>query len=606
MFARDTLSAPKTIRGLIDAVARCKPQATALVGLDGSSLTYAALLDRIDRAGAALRAQRVGPDDRVAVIMPEGLEAAATLLAIASNAIACPFNPAYKAAEFASLLASFDVRTLVLDPSRIPVSGFVQHDRRLRLIDVATLSGLEQFDGFDASRDSIERERGEVAILLHTSGTTSRPKLVPLDHEQLYAAATNVAASLDLRADDRCLNVMPLFHVHGIVGALLSSLAAGASIVCSEGFVSRTFVRSLRISASTWYTAVPTMHQAIVTCAGADEPMPRLRFVRSSSAALAPSTARDLERIFAAPVIEAYGMTEAAHQMCSNPLPPGERRFGTVGLPTGIAVTVLDERGEERPCGEIGEIAVRGRSIMRGYVDDADANTVAFVRGWFRTGDLGRADSDGYLTLVGRVKEIINRGGESISPREIDEALLEHPAVMQAVSFALPDERLGEEIGAVVVLAPGLPVAEAELQRFVGERLADFKIPRRIVFRETLPLGPTGKVVRLELAALLELERPLSATASQRNAVWAPDSCYEIPLRAIWCEVLGIDTIERDVDFFVVGGDSLQASRVLARIRRDLRRELAITAFFASPTIATMALAIEGALETDATAERSA
>ena len=282
--------------------------------------------------------------------------------------------------------------------------------------------------------------RPDAALLLFTSGTTGSPKLVPLTERNLLTSAANVAETLRLEPTDRCLNVMPLFHIHGLVAAFFGSLVAGGSVVCTEGF-RRGRSRMDRGVRPTWYTAVPTIHQAMLYVARSSAAeglvLPTtFRFVRSSSAALPVGVLAGLEAAFDVPVIEAYGMTEAADQMTSNPLPDQVRKPGTVGKAAGPEVAVLDDTGQVLPAGATGEVAIKGASVMSGYVDNPAANQASFVDGWFRTVDQGRFDADGYLTITGRLKELINRGGEKVAPRKIHIALLEHVDVVEAAAFA--------------------------------------------------------------------------------------------------------------------------------------------------------------------------
>jgi acyl-CoA synthetase (AMP-forming)/AMP-acid ligase II len=347
-----------------------------------------------------------------------------------------------------------------------------------------------------------------VALVLHTSGTTSRPKIVPLTHDNLTASARNIGRTLALRSTDRCLVIMPLFHIHGLIGALLSSMAAGASVYCPPGFNALKFFGWLDDSAATWYTAVPTMHQTILARAERNRDVierRRLRFIRSSSASLPPQVMQALEMAFGCPVLESYGMTEASHQMASNPLPPAARKPGTVGRSAGPEVAIQGAGGETLPAGQAGEIVIRGENVTAGYANNPAANAEAFRNGWFRTGDLGFLDAEGYLTISGRLKEIINRGGEKITPREIDEVLMDHPSVAQALAFAMPHDMLGEEVAAAVVLREGQEASERELRDFVARHLADFKVPRRIVLLQEIPKGPTGKLQRIGLARRLGL-----------------------------------------------------------------------------------------------------
>ncbi|MFQ5675866.1 MAG: acyl--CoA ligase, partial [bacterium] len=351
-------------------------------------------------------------------------------------------------------------------------------------------------------------EPQDTALVLHTSGTTSRPKIVPLSQQNICASAANIAKSLALTPEDRCLNIMPLFHIHGLMAAVLSSLFTGASVFCTPGFNALKFFAWMKEANPTWYTAVPTMHQAILDRARRNRQViqaARLRFVRSSSASLAPQVMEALEKTFKAPVIEAYGMTEAAHQMASNPLPPAKRKPGTVGIAAGPEVAVMDEKGNLLSNGEIGEVVIRGGNVTGGYRNNPDANASAFTDGWFRTGDQGTLDEDGYLRLTGRLKEIINRGGEKISPREVDEVLLGHPEVKQAVTFAMPHPKLGEEVAAALILKESSATTEKEIREFASQHLADFKVPRKVIFLDEIPKGPTGKLQRIGLAEKLGL-----------------------------------------------------------------------------------------------------
>ena len=468
----------------------------ALAAPGRAPLDHAGLVAQVEDGVRALRRLGVRPGDRVAMVLGNGPETAAAFLAVASAASAAPLNPAYRAEELDFYLGDLRARAVLTDRG-----GPVVDVARARGIPVVEVAPGERAGSFTLSGDDGGGEAGapagadDVALVLHTSGTTARPKQVPLTHRNLCASARAVAATLALAPHDRGLHLMPLFHIHGLVAGLLAPLAAGGSLFVPPGFNALRFFAWLEESSASWYTAVPTMHQAILARADRNQDIlsrARLRFVRSSSASLAPSVMQALELTFSAPVIEAYGMTEAAHQMTSNPLPPAARVPGSVGLPAGPEVTILD-----------GEVCVRGPSIMKGYDGDPAATAAAFSGDWFRTGDLGEFDGEGYLRLTGRKKEMINRGGEKIAPREVDEALLAHPAVAQAVTFALPDPRYGEEVAAAVVLRA--EASESELKGHVRARLADFKVPRRIVFVDAIPTGPTGKPVRIGLARILGL-----------------------------------------------------------------------------------------------------
>jgi acyl-CoA synthetase (AMP-forming)/AMP-acid ligase II len=475
-----------------------------------AALDHANLVRQVEDGMRALRRLGVRRGDRVAMVLGNGPETAAAFLSVACAATAAPLNPAYRAEELDFYLGDLRARAVLVDADG-PVRE-VARARGIPVIDVRAAgpaAGRFALAGDDGGGDpGPPPAADQVALVLHTSGTTSRPKQVPLTHQNLCASARAVAAALALGPGDRALHLMPLFHIHGLVAGLLAPLAAGGSLFVPPGFNALRFFAWLDEARATWYTAVPTMHQAVLARAERNRELvarARLRLVRSSSASLAPSVMAALESAFAAPVIEAYGMTEAAHQMTSNPLPPAPRKPGSVGLPAGPEVAILDASGAPVPAGQEGEVGVRGPSVMKGYDGDPAATAAAFVRGWFRTGDQGLFDGDGYLHLTGRLKEMINRGGEKIAPREVDEVLLAHPAVAQAVTFALPHERLGEEVAAAVVLRADAAASEGELRELVRARLADFKVPRRIVFVDAIPTGPTGKLMRIGLARRLGL-----------------------------------------------------------------------------------------------------
>ena len=489
--------------------------APVIVAPGREALTYAGLRAEIGRLAARLRAAGVSRGDRVAIVLPNGPEMAVAFLAVASCATAVPLNPGYREQEFRFFLEDVGTKALITLPGEAPEVHAAAPVGTLRLALDGEAGGLRlrlEGQGDEAGSrgdEPPEPARPEdVALVLHTSGTTSRPKIVPLTQRNLATSAGNIVESLRLTAEDRCLNVMPLFHIHGLVAAVLASLAAGGAVACTPGFDGFRFFGWLDELRPTWYTAVPTMHQLILSRAGrhADviERNP-LRFLRSSSAPLPPAVMEGLERAFGVPLIEAYGMTEAAHQMACSPLPPGERKPGSVGTGTGVDVAIMDEGGALLGPGERGEVVIRGASVTAGYERNPEANASAFTGGWFRTGDQGYRDGDGYLFLTGRLKEIINRGGEKVSPREIDEVLLEHPAIAQAVAFATPHEMLGEEVAAAIVLAEGATLTEQEVRRYVAQRLADFKVPRTIVILDEIPTGPTGKLQRIGLAERLGL-----------------------------------------------------------------------------------------------------
>lgn len=502
-------------RTIVDLLAPHDDASDAIGSPGRDVLTFAGLREQIEQTVAQLNRFGLGREDGIAIVLPNGAEMATAYLGIAAAATAAPLNPGYRIDEFDFYLSDLEARAVVVQqgvdsPVRTaaarlgvplielePISDGPAGRFRLH----SDLSGTPDRPGV-ASPD-------DVGLVLHTSGTTSRPKIVPLRQRNLTATAYHIRETLSLTPGDRCLNIMPLFHIHGLMAGIMASVGAGGCTWCSPGFNAMQVFGWLREAKPSWYTAVPTMHQLILTRAPRNTEIlaeTDLRLIRSSSSSLPPTVMAELEDTFGAPVIESYGMTEAAHQMTSNPLGDGRQKPGSVGLPAGPDVALMDEDGALLALGQQGEVVIRGENVTDGYRNNPEVNATAYTRGWFRTGDQGVFDNDGYLTITGRLKEIINRGGEKISPREVDEALLQHPSVAQAVTFAMPHDRLGEEVAAAVVLREGQDAAEREIRRFVGERVADFKTPRRIVILDEIPKGATGKIQRIGLAEKLGLD----------------------------------------------------------------------------------------------------
>ncbi len=500
-----------TVIHLLDKGAETAP---AIAAPGRPALSHGALRALAGATVAALNGMGIGRNDRVGIVLPNGPEMATIFIAAACGTTTAPLNPAYRADEFEFYLSDLNAKALIIQAGMESPARAVAAQRGIPIIDLVPdesgpagaftlkpekpLAGTPAQGGFAGPED--------VALVLHTSGTTSRPKIVPLRHINVTASAYHIADTLALEPGDVCLNIMPLFHIHGLIAAVLSSISAGASTSCTPGFNALKFFSWLEEVRPSWYTAVPTMHQAILTRAGRNAEIieqGRLRFVRSSSASLPPQVMTALEETFKAPVIEAYGMTEASHQMASNPLPPRPHYAGSVGIAAGPEVAIMSEDGALLPSGDLGEIVIRGRNVTAGYENNPDANAKAFTNGWFRTGDQGIIDAEGYLRLTGRLKELINRGGEKVSPLEVDTVLMDHPAVAQVVTFGVPHAMLGEDVAAAVVLREGASVDEKELRGFAAERLADFKVPRKIVFLDEIPKGATGKLQRIGLAQRL-------------------------------------------------------------------------------------------------------
>ena len=580
--------------------ARKTPDAIALNAPGSSPITYKRLYNQIKTIVANLNALGLSRHDRIAVVLPNGIEMAVAFLAVASGATCAPLNPNYRAAEFEFYLADLRAKALIVQSGMPSPARKIAKERGIPIIELSrVLEGSAEIFTLDGGEPKHIEQGGfaqpeDIALILHTSGTTSRPKMVPLTHANLCTSAHNIRTALNLVNSDRCLNVMPLFHIHGLMGALLSSLCSGASVVCTPGFNAPRFFPWLDEFRPTWYSAVPTMHQGILARAGTNQDIIArcpIRLIRSSSAPLPPQIMVELEKAFNAPVIESYGMTEASHQMASNPLPPKVRKPGSVGMAAGPEIAIMDESGKLLPPEEIGEVVIQGANVTIGYENNSQANQNAFTNGWFRTGDLGYLDADGYLFLQGRIKEIINRGGEKISPREVDEVLLDHQAVEQVVTFAAPHALLGEEVASAIVLRDRASATEQEIKEFVAARLADFKVPRVVLFVDEIPKGPTGKRQRIGLAEKLGLtasaftKAPVAEYASPRTKI-------EEKLVRIWSEVLGVEQVGIYDDFFQLGGDSLLAANMVNYIREAMDFELSFLIFFQQPTVAKMAAKI--------------
>ncbi|MBL3563717.1 AMP-binding protein [Rhodovulum sulfidophilum] len=483
-------------------------------------LDFAGLRDQARRVAEALHGAGIGRGDRVAIVLPNGPEMAAAFVTLAQAAVTAPLNPAYREEEFAFYLEDLKARAIVL-PEGYDGPAAAAAERLglivLRLsVDPSEPAGRFSLKagGAGCGCDAGAPGPGDVALILHTSGTTSRPKIVPLSQANVAASAVHIRDSLALRPADRCLNVMPLFHIHGLLAAVTASLSAGASIWCAPGFDALKFFGWMSEARPSWYTAVPTMHQAILSRAARNRDVIQavpLRFLRSSSASLPAQVMTELVETFDAPLIEAYGMTEAAHQMCCNPLPRGSQKPGSVGVAAGPEVRIAHE-AENRLIEGTGEVVISGPNVTPGYEGNPEANARSFFeaegRRWFRTGDQGAFDAEGYLHLTGRLKEIINRGGEKVSPLEVDGVLMDHPAIAQCVSFALPHPKLGEEVAAAVVLKEGAEADEREIREFAAKRIADFKVPRKVVILDEIPKGATGKLQRIGLAEKLGLSEP--------------------------------------------------------------------------------------------------
>jgi acyl-CoA synthetase (AMP-forming)/AMP-acid ligase II len=484
-------------------------EAPAILAPDHREITFGELRKQVYALAQDLASLGLG-GKRIAIVMENGPDLVLSLLAAATCGVAVPLNPKYRESDFSFFYDDANVKGLIAVPDTVSEAFTAAPPGTVVVHAVADRSDPLRFKSTDsgATGGSLKIPLPhDVTILLHTSGTTSGPKSVPIRHRNVASSAANIVQAYGLTPDDRSLCVMPLFHIHGIVASLLGPLAAGGSVVVPPGFDARLFWGWVDTFHPTWYSAVPTMHQMLLARADRHADVIRrnpFRFIRSCSSSLPPTVKAKMAEVFNTPVTEAYGMTETAHQIASNPLPPGIRKPGAVGLGIGVEVAIMDEDGELVSAGMPGEVAARGFNVMDGYENNPEANKAAMVDGWLRTGDLGVMDEDGYLTITGRLSERINRGGEKFSPADVDHVLLAHPAIAEALAFAVPHEKLGEDIHAAVVLSE--PVTEQELRRYCTDHLADFKVPRRIHILEALPYGKTGKPMRIAMAEMLGLE----------------------------------------------------------------------------------------------------
>jgi oxalate---CoA ligase len=506
----------KTFSTLSELLSIGESSRVAIAAPGRVALTFEQLRAQVSTTIASLNHFGIGRGDRVATVLPNGPEMASAFISVAATATAAPLNPAYRAEEFEFYLTDLNAKALIVSSSDDTPARAVARKLNVTVIELHA-DANSAAGSFSLNADSSAARppayagaaaSDDVALILHTSGTTSRPKIVPLTQQNVCASARNIRETLRFTADDRGLNIMPLFHIHGLIASLLAPLSAGSQVHCTPGFNALKFFTWMAEAKPTWYSAVPTMHQTILSRAAnnadtiASNP---LRFIRSSSASLPPQVLLELEEVFGCPVIESYGMTEAAHQMASNPLPSAKRIPGSVGVAAGPEVAIMDDTGKLLPRESVGEIVIRGENVTLGYENNPKANAEAFTNGWFRTGDQGVMNAEGYVTITGRLKEIINRGGEKISPREVDDILMDHSAVQQVITFAMPHDKLGEDVAAAVVLREGVSATEKELREFVAQRLADFKVPRKILFLDEIPKGATGKLQRIGLAAKLGL-----------------------------------------------------------------------------------------------------
>ena len=498
----------KTIRNMIN---QQNDDLIFLTSEKNEKLSYGEFKIFNEKISRQLAATNIINSDRAAIVLPNGPLMASSFLSISSYMSAAPLNPSYKQEEFEFYLDDLKPKFLLVGPNSKSLAVIAAKNLNIPVfvMKISDNQPLGTFELFDKETDYKNPNDYDEALVLHTSGTTSRPKIVPLSNLNIFTSAVNISKSLKLTADDHCLNIMPLFHIHGLIAVLSASAKVGASVCASNGFNALKFLDLAETQNITWYSGVPTMHQAILLRAQKNSDKAKklnLRFIRSSSASLPPAIFEQLNDIFQTPVIEAYGMTEATHQMASNPLPPAIQKPGLVGMPAGPEICIMNDKNEKLSQGEIGEICIKGDNVTNGYENNPEANKQSFVNDWFRTGDEGFFDEDGYLKISGRLKEIINKGGEKISPLEVDNILMDFPPIDQALCFGYKDKMLGEDIAVAIKLKENKSCTEDDIKSYANEKLAKFKIPKKIFIVEDIPKGATGKLQRIGLAKKFGLE----------------------------------------------------------------------------------------------------
>jgi acyl-CoA synthetase (AMP-forming)/AMP-acid ligase II len=496
----------KSVDTLLDVLQFADSHTAVIVPELGIRVTYDSLRYQVLAMAKALASAGIRRGDTVAIALPNGLPAIVSFLAASIAGTSAPLNLAYPYEEFLFFLGDTNARILLCPPVGAEFARSAAADKKIPALSVEMNDkGVVHLAAPPAAAVSFtEPKADDIALVLHTSGSTGRPKRVPLRHFNLAVSSANVANTYELSQQDVSLCIMPLFHVHGLIASLMATLLSGGTVVVPTKFNALSFWRTVHEHQVTWYSGVPTMHQLLLARAHhKPAEAASVRFIRSCSAPLSPGLIHKIEGLFGVPFVEAYGMTEAAHQMTSNPLPPRHRKAGSVGVGAGLRISIMDKEGNHLGTNQRGEVAIQGANVFRGYENNAEANARAFVNGWFRTGDEGMLDTDCYLHLTGRIKDIIIRGGENIAPHEVDEILLRHPAVAAAVTFGYVHPTLGEEVAAAVVLDEGHDATELALIKHCRELLAEYKCPKKIHLVKSIPTTATGKIRRRAVAAAL-------------------------------------------------------------------------------------------------------
>jgi oxalate---CoA ligase len=584
-----------TLSQLLAASIRRRSEAVAIVTPGKPALTYADLGRKLDTIAASLAGAGFGRGARIGIALPDGTDFAIVLLAVCSTATCAPLNAALDEDALVRLLVAMRIDALIVPEGRDSAAVRAARRASVTLIALRDSSGdpggnPELVAG--ATRGSVAIDAplaDDIALLMHTSGTTGAPKVVPLQQWRVAETLRNRVELSRIDASDRCLIALPLHSSAGIRRAL-AGLVSGGSIICPGAIAAEATIELLEALAPTQYFAPPASHIALLE--GFERRVPRarhcLKTIWAGTTDLPDAVRSRLERVFGVPVIVGYGATESG-SIAQTPFPPVRTPAGSVGLATNIEIGIADGTGHLLGPDEPGEIVVRGPEVFDGYEHDDRANRAAFRDGWFRTGDVGRIDRDGFVYVSGRHTEIINRGGTKIAPSEIEAALVQHPQVIEAAAFAIAHPTLGEDLAAAVVLRN--TVSESELRRFLRAGLATFKIPTRIVDVARLPRGSSGKIDRSALAALV------ARTIQQSEP---PIGREETEIARIFADVLKVPAVSRRDNFFDLGGDSLSAAHVLTAVEAALDVSVGLEMLFDCPTVFEFAAAVARSSHADA------
>ena len=589
---------PATFHDVIRFRAARTPDAPAFLTEAAGALPYGAVLSAVDSIGASLNACGYGRNDRIAIIHPGGVDLATTILGIWSHATAVPLSSQLRLGELAVHIRDLRVDAVVIPEGMETPARAAAERIGVPVLDLdgtaAADAGALRLTGprTDRAPTPGKARPDDIALVLMTSGTTSESKIVPFPHSLIVERCADGARLLALTAADRGANMMQLHHWGGI-GSIIYTLYAGGSVAHFPGQDLRHIFRCLETLEPTFISGPYTVFHAMLAQQdrlgdAIRKIRPGLRMLRTGAGHLDTRVAEQLETLFGVPVIQAYGSSETAFMAC-DPFPPKQRKAGSVGRLGNSRLAIVDENGRPLPAGCEGEIIVSGPKVFEGYENNAAANAAAFIDGWFRVGDLGYFDKDGYLFLTGRIKEVINRGGQKIMPGEIDAAIMAHPAVAAAVAFPVPHQTLGDDIAAAVVLKPDAALNQKALADFLRARLGDAKVPRRLLFVHEIPKGTTGKIQRYKLAAAFGLDR----TARSSDGHDRPATPTEAMLCRIWAETLQLPTVPTHEDFFALGGDSLMAVDLFLRIEEELGHRLPRSVLFEASTVAEMAERID-------------